>query len=87
MCDDRESCVSAPETAQSARALRRVADALGVPMSSFGGVDADETPKDDLTGPEEAVMGMVRSYLERASPTMRERFVTAVRTIVETLPR
>ncbi|MBE7179858.1 MAG: hypothetical protein INR71_01400 [Terriglobus roseus] len=61
---------------------------LGVPVSSFGGVRADARPEDTSVGPEEvAMLETVRSYLERANPAARERFVAAVRTIIEISPR
>lgn len=88
MHDEPKPSIAITRTVSSTQALRRVADALGVPVSIFGGVGANAKSKEDLADPEEeAVLATVRSYLERANPAGRERFVAAVRTIVEVLPR
>jgi hypothetical protein len=74
MHHDREPSIAALRTASPSRALRRVADALGVPVSSFNG-SAD---------PEEAaVLATVQSYLQRASPSARDRFVAMVQTMIK----
>ncbi|WP_267353576.1 hypothetical protein [Methylobacterium sp. GC_Met_3] len=84
MHDDPKPSMAVHRTASSARTLRRVADALGVPVSSFGDVAADLGPTHDPSGPEEAaVLATVRSYLKRVSPAARDRFVAAVQTMVK----
>ena len=84
MHDDRQPSIAVPRTASPARALRRVADALGVSVSSFGGLDADTMPMDGTADPEEAaVLATVRSYLKRANPAARDRFVTVAQTMVK----
>lgn len=88
MHDEPKSWMADPQIGSSVRALRRVADTLGVPVSSFGSVDADARPGDVPAGPEEAaVLATIQSYLERANPMARERFVAAVQTIIETSTR
>jgi len=84
MQDDLKPSLSVPQRASSDRTLRRVADLLGVPVSSFGGVDTEMTPLHGPASPEEvALLAMVHSYLKRAEPTARARFVAAVQTIVK----
>lgn len=84
MHDDPEPSIAVPRTASPAKALQRVADALGVSVSSFSGLDADMRSIDGPADPEEAaVLATVRSYLKRANPTARARFVAAVQTMVE----
>lgn len=88
MHDDPKPSMAVHRTASSARTLGRVADALGVPVSSFGDVAADVAadlgPTHDPSAPEEAaVLATVRSYLKRVSPAARDRFVAAVQTMVK----
>ena len=84
MQNDLEPSPSVPQTASSERTLRRVADTLGVPVSSFGGVDTEVKPLHGPASPEEvALLSMVHSYLKRAEPTARARFVAAVHTMVK----
>ena len=84
MHNDRELSIVVPETASPARALRRVADSLGVSVSSFGSVEADTTLQDGPANSEEsAVLATVRSYLKRANPAARDRFVAVVQTMVK----
>lgn len=84
MKDDLEPSITVPRTASPARALRRVADALGVSVSSFSGLNADTMLMDGSADPEEAVvLATVQSYLKRANLTARARFVAAVQTMVK----
>jgi hypothetical protein len=84
MQDDLEPSLPVQQTASSDRTLRRVADTLGVPVSSFGGGDTEVTPLHGRASPEEAaLLAMVHSYLKRAEPTARARFVAAVQTMVK----
>lgn len=84
MQDDLESSPSVPQRASSDRTLQRVADTLGVPVSRFSEVDTEVTPLHGPASPEEvALLSMVHSYLKRAEPTARARFVAAVQTMVK----
>lgn len=84
MHDDSEPSLIVPQTASSARTLRRVADTLGVPVSIFGGVESEVRPLDGVASPEEvALLATVHSYLKRANPAERDRFVAAVQMIVK----
>lgn len=84
MQDDLEPSLSVQQTASSDRTLRRVAETLGVPVSSFGGVDTEVTPLHGPANAEEvALLALVLAYLTRAEPTARARFVAAVQTMVK----
>jgi len=72
------------QPASSTRALRRIASALGVPVSNFGGEDADARSLDGPVGSEEAAMlATIQSYLKRANPLARDRFVATAQSMVK----
>lgn len=84
MHDDPKPSMAVLQTASSAQMLRCIADALGVPVSSFDGVDADTRLRDVPAASEEAaLLATIQSYLRRANPAARDRFVAAVQTMVK----
>lgn len=84
MRHDFEPSLAVPQTASSAQTLRRIADALGVPVSSFGAVDTEGTTLHGPACPDEiALLAQVHSFLKRANPAARDRFVAAIQTMVK----
>ena len=86
MCDEPKRPGATSRTHPDGTPLTEIARALGVPVSRFFVPDTDEAALKDQ--PDAAsVLAVVRSYLMRASPEARLRFVAEVRAIAESQTR
>ncbi|MCJ2142334.1 hypothetical protein [Methylobacterium sp. E-066] len=85
MCDDSKPSGPETRTASFGSPLGEIARALGVPVSSFFASGAET--RDGHSPDAAALLDLVRSYLLRASPEARTRFVARVRAMAETPPR